>query len=265
MTAHDNVEPEIVEHLCEVISNEPVNAEYRHLILLPPHRAALALPGQFFHLQCGDAFLRRPMSVYRAAPDQLEFLYKVHGAGTQALAALRPKDILNALGPLGKGFAPPAATKHVLLIARGVGLATLCPLAAHSAACGAEVTAVLSARTRALVMSEARLRESCGHVEVVSDEDGTSDIKQLEEQLRWLHAARPFDYIATCGSKRITALMHRLASEWGIAGEVAVEQRMGCGVGSCYACVLPMRTSCDDFTYKRVCWDGPVFNLREVA
>ncbi|QGZ64743.1 dihydroorotate dehydrogenase electron transfer subunit [Paraburkholderia acidisoli] len=265
---------DIAEHACEVLQNTPVNAEYRHMIVAAPAGAAGAQPGQFFHLACppgasGTSFLRRPMSVYGAdsAARTVEFLYKVQGTGTQGLATLQPGDTLDALGPLGRGFALPAGTRHVLLVARGVGLATLSPLAAHAIAQGARVTAVLSARSPALVMSAERLREVGAAVHIVTDEDGSSDPARLEAQLEALHAQTPFDFLSTCGSNRLLMLLQKLGKTWRVAGQTAIEQHMGCGIGSCYACVRPFRERADSdrLTFRRVCWDGPVFDLQETT
>jgi dihydroorotate dehydrogenase electron transfer subunit len=269
-----NIAPDIAEHACEVLQNTPVNAEYRHMIVAAPIGAAGAQPGQFFHLACppgaaGTSFLRRPMSVYGADPLQrtVEFLYKVQGTGTQGLATLQPGDTLDALGPLGCGFALPEGVRHVLLVARGVGLATLAPLAAHAVARGARVTAVLSARSQALVMSADRLRQAGATVHVVTDEDGSSEPARLEAQLEALHAREPFDFLSTCGSNRLLVLLQRLGRAWGVCGQTAIEQHMGCGIGSCYACVRPFREHADSdrLTFRRVCWEGPVFDLQETT
>ncbi|MGF6415698.1 dihydroorotate dehydrogenase electron transfer subunit [Paraburkholderia sp. MM5482-R1] len=265
---------DIAEHACRVLQNIPVNAEYRHMIVAAPIGAALAQPGQFFHLACppgaaGTSFLRRPMSVYGADPlrHTVEFLYKVQGIGTQGLATLRPGDTLDALGPLGRGFELPEETRHVLLLARGVGLATLAPLAAHATARGACVSAVLSARSQAVVMSAERLRVAGATVHIVTDEDGSSDPARVAAQLEALHAEAPFDFLSTCGSNRLLMLLQKLGKSWGVAGQTAIEQHMGCGIGSCYACVRPFRAHADSdrLTFRRVCWEGPVFDLQETT
>ena len=57
----------VVAELAEVIINDPVNAEYRHLVARCSDTAAAAAPGQFFQLLCPQPtgeqpFLRRPGS-----------------------------------------------------------------------------------------------------------------------------------------------------------------------------------------------------------
>jgi dihydroorotate dehydrogenase electron transfer subunit len=260
----------IAENPCVVHSHEAVNAEYRLMVIDAPDIALRAVAGQFFHLACphfgeDQPLLRRPMSIYRIdrEREQLAFLYKVQGVGTRALASLRPGDALDVLGPLGRGFAPLPGTKHVLIVARGVGLATMAPLAGLAVDQGARVTAILSARSPHLVMSEEYLRDVGAETIAVTDKEGTSDVAALEARLRAMHQTDPFDYVATCGSNRILDMLQRLGREWQIAGEVALEQQMGCGIGMCFCCVRPFQRADGGETYKRVCWDGPVFNLQE--
>ncbi|MFJ1258273.1 dihydroorotate dehydrogenase electron transfer subunit [Cupriavidus sp. CuC1] len=264
----------VAENLCRVASNEWVNDEYKHLVLDAPDVALRALPGQFFHLACppdvdGAALLRRPMSLYKVAPThrQIEFLYKVHGVGTRGLARLEVGNQLDALGPVGRGFALPANAKHILLLARGVGLATLTPLADLARTLKVSVTAVLSARTPDLIMSADYLREAGAQVVIVTDDDKTSDVEHVETLVREIHATRPLDYVATCGSNRLLILLQRLAMQLDIPGQIALEQHMGCALGACYACVRPFKKQAcaDQLTYRRVCWEGPVFDLQETV
>src|SRR6266852_766957 len=122
------------ESLCPVIAHRWVNAEYKHLVLDASPKALAVKPGQFFNLLCpspddGDLWLRRPQSVYRIdrERDRLEFLYKCVGRGTRGLATLAPGDDLNMVGPLGVGFTIEPSWKHIVVLGRGVGLATLRP------------------------------------------------------------------------------------------------------------------------------------------
>jgi len=264
----------IAENECRVIHNEWVNAEYKHLLLQAPPTALAASAGQFFHLLCpavdgASPLLRRPMSVYRCSPAQerLEFLYKVQGAGTRGLATLAKGDMLDALGPLGQGFEPPPAARHALLVARGVGLATLAPLAEVCTARDIAVSAVLSARSPDLVMSADYLRSVGASVHVVTDLDQNSAVPQVEALVRGIHGRRRVDYIATCGSNRLLAMLQQFADAFAIPGQTALEQHMGCGLGACFACVRPFRKQAGQpqLTYRRVCWEGPVFDLQETV
>lgn len=260
----------IAENLCNVVSNDAMNSDYRLLVVDAPAIALAAEAGTFFHLACPTReddrpLLRRPMSIYRIDRQrgQMSFLYKVTGIGTRGLATLGPGDTLDALGPLGRGFRIPDGAKHILLLARGVGLATLAPLAELATSRGVRATAVLSARSRESLMSEAYLQSVGARVITVTDSAGDSDVVALAARLRQIQASSPFDFVATCGSNRLLQLLQTLSVEWDVPGQVALEQNMGCALGMCFACVRAFRAVDGKEDYRRVCWDGPVFDLRE--
>jgi dihydroorotate dehydrogenase electron transfer subunit len=257
------------EMLCRVVGHEAVNDQYRHLVLAAPAAALAAGAGQFFHLLCpisdADApFLRRPMSVYRVDRDggRIAFLYKVIGAGTRALAGLVPGDTLDVFGPLGRGFDLGGETRHLVLVARGVGLSTLAPLAAAAAGRGIRVSAILSARAPRYLMSAAYLASVGAEIRAVTDSDGSSAPGRVEALVRDLIVDQGADLIATCGSNRLLLMLQALCRAHDVAGQVAVEQRMGCGLGMCFCCVSRFRVA-GRVVSRRVCCDGPVFDLQE--
>src|SRR6185312_6057634 len=149
------------EFLGTVVSNHSVNEEYKHVILKVHEHALTAFAGQMFHLLCpspdgAEVWMRRPMSVYRVDKDagNVEFLYKCEGRGTRGMAMLAPGDDFNLAGPLGVGFTLEPTWKNIVVLGRGVGLATLAPLSQLAAEHGVGVTAILSARNPGVVMSK---------------------------------------------------------------------------------------------------------------
>ncbi|KAB5625762.1 dihydroorotate dehydrogenase electron transfer subunit [Pseudomonas putida] len=257
--------------LARVLSNEWVNDEYKRLVLQADGAACHSLPGQFFNLLCPSEgehkpFFRRPMSTYKADPlsGQVEFLYKVTGKGTFGLETLNPQHTVEILGPLGNGFALDPTWRHMIIVARGVGLATLAPLAEAAHALGIRLTAVLSARSEKSLLSRERFASLGAQVEVVLDEDGSSAPEQLEARLRRIIAREGSNAMFTCGSRRLTRLLKRLCAELGLQGQVALEQQMVCGLGMCQCCVDVFEV--DGLKVgKRVCLEGPVFDLAEVV
>lgn len=257
------------ESLCPVVSHEWVNEEYKHLVVKASPKALAAQPGQFFQLLCPspdaiEVWFRRPQSVYRVSPanGQLEFLYKVVGRGTQGLASLKAGDKLNMLGPLGIGFKLQPGWKNVVVLGRGVGLATMAPISQIAAAQGVKVTAILSARSPELALA-ADLFEQVGNVIKVLDTDGSSAVDNIERILRQLIADKKADAFFTCGSNRLLQLMKRLGKECGVPGQAAMEQIMACGLGPCYICVRTFEVN-GKKEMRRVCVEGPVFDLQEV-
>jgi dihydroorotate dehydrogenase electron transfer subunit len=259
------------EFIGTVISNEWVNKEYKHVILKVHEHALKAYAGQMFHLLCpspdgAEVWMRRPMSVYRVdkAAGHVEFLYKTEGRGTRGIGTLKPGDDFNIAGPLGNGFKLQPSWKNIVVLGRGVGLATLAPLSQLAAEQGVGVTAILSARHEGVVMSKELFEGVGARVITVLDSDNSSAVENVEKILEQLIADGKADAFFTCGSNRLLKLMKRLGRQHSIPGQVAMEQIMVCGFGACYVC---MRTFEIDGkrVLKRVCRDGPVFNMQEAV
>jgi dihydroorotate dehydrogenase electron transfer subunit len=259
------------EFIGTVVSNDWVNEEYKHLTLKVHEQALRAYAGQMFHLLCpspdgAEVWMRRPMSVYRVdkAGSQIEFLYKVMGRGTRGMAMLAPDDDFNIAGPLGVGFKLQPSWKNIVVLGRGVGLATLAPLSQLAAERGVGVTAVLSARSPSVVMSKALFEEFGAQTVTVVDTDNSSAVENVEKILEDLIDKGSADAFFTCGSNRLLKLMQRLGKKHNVPGQVAMEQVMVCGFGACYVCVRTFEVD-GVRTLKRVCRDGPVFNMQEAV
>lgn len=261
---------DVFERDLVVVSNDPVNGEYMRLALKAPlELLERCRAGQFFHLLCpvigGETpYLRRPMSIYGFFPEtgELHFLYKVAGAGTRALFHLGPGDTLNVLGPLGLGFRIEDDWQHLVLVARGVGLATLAPLALEARNRGRRLTAICSARHADVLMSIDYFRDMGADVVTVTDTDGTSSMEHVEGVIETLVEKRGVDAFYTCGSNRMLLLLQKLGRRHGIPGEIALEQQMACGLGMCHCCVRPFMQD-GKRVQLRVCREGPVFDIQE--
>lgn len=252
--------PRVAAHGARVLESRPVGARYHLLLAEAPDLSESIQPGQFCHLLCPGVYLRRPMSVWRAGRGEpLGFLFRVAGQGTAALATLRPGDRLDALGPLGTGFTLRPEWRRVLVLARGVGLATLSLLARRAAARGIAVEAVLSAREPADLMEAEFTGGEAMDIHRVFDSDGSSAPEAVAARI----AGSAADAVFTCGSDRLLRLAQRFAAARGIPGEAAIESRMGCGLGMCFACVRRIRTG-EGVKDLRVCREGPVFDLLAV-
>ncbi len=269
-TAPSNPHIPVEELLTEILSHEWVNAEYKHLIVRASPKSLATRPGQFFNMLCpapddGELWLRRPQSVYRIdrANNRLEFLYKTAGRGTRGMATLKKGDQVNLVGPLGVGFTLNPAWKNIVVLGRGVGLATLAPISQFAGEAGIRVTAILSARDPSLAMA-ADLFAKVGDVIPVLDSDGTSAVENVERILLRLIAEHRADAFFTCGSARLLLLMKRIAKAHAIPGQAAMEQIMACGLGPCYVCVKTFEVD-GHKELRRVCIEGPVFNLQECA
>lgn len=253
----------------QIISNEQISRRYCQMkIEIADWSVAEVKPGQFFHIRTTDNYsplLRRPFSIYRIneAENSLEFLYLVKGTGTKKLAERKPGQHLDILGPLGSSFTVPDSSKGILLVARGVGIATLSALAYSVGKSKVPCYAILSARSKEDILVEKELTAAGIQTFLVNDRDGSSDpaaVKVLAEKL--IHS-RKIDSVYTCGSKRLSILMKEIAENNSLFAEIALEENMGCAMGACYACVCDIQEG-TEIRSVRICQDGPVLPLKKV-
>ncbi len=189
----------------------------------------------------------------------------MEGRGTRGMAMLRPGDDFNIAGPLGVGFRLEPGWKNIVVLGRGVGLATLAPLSQLAAHAGVGVTAILSAARHAGVLMSKELFDGLGARTIaVLDSDNSSAVENVEKILEDLIEQGKADAFFTCGSSRLLKLMQRLGKKHGVPGQVAMEQIMVCGFGACYVCMRTFMVN-GEKVLRRVCRDGPVFNMQEAV
>ena len=71
--------------------------------------------------------------------------------------------------------------------------------------------------------------------------------------------------VYACGPEAMLAAVARIAATHGRPSQVSVERVMGCGLGGCYSCVIPIKTPEGKPHHVRSCIAGPVFRGDEIA
>ena len=256
--------PEAAVARYPIVSTTRVARDHVEIILDAP-ALSQATPAQFVHVRTPGT-LRRPISFSRIDPHRghVGLLFQIVGHGTAWLAEQPKGTRLDVLGPLGNGFGVPEAGRPWCLVGGGVGIP---PLYAAAQAWGdrmkAPIHAILGARTADyVIMREDFETMLAGPVEITTD-DGSLGLKGtvLGPLARW-HARHPDGQVYACGPTPMLAAVANLLRGTGRA-YLALEQRMGCGVGACLACVV-LANGDDGPEWRRVCHDGPVFSAEEL-
>jgi dihydroorotate dehydrogenase electron transfer subunit len=263
-----------VRELCEVLERRRVGA-YQALTLVAPRVAEQARPGQFVHLLAGEdrSFpLRRPFSIHRverpgAALGTVEVVFDVVGAGTLALSRLRPHDVVDLLGPLGRPFTPPPAPTGCLLVGGGYGTAPLFFLATELRVRRCRVDFVIGAASAGRLL-DAMEAKRLGHSLTLTTDDGSAGRRglvtdPLGDQLARTGAGQVY----ACGPMPMLAAVSRVAAAAGVPCQVAVEEQMACGTGICFSCVVPVGVEgpTGPTRMARSCLEGPVFEGPAIA
>lgn len=233
---------------------------YRLISVKAPDIAAAAKPGQFITVSCGnDLILRRPLSIHKVENlKQISLLFSVLGMGTRWLAQRKAGERLDLLGPLGNGFFIQPGTKKILLAAGGIGIAPLVFLGQKALSIGKLVRLILGARTKDCVYPKERLPD--GIKAFISTEDGSEGQKGKVTDIIRKYADWA-DQIYACGPLGMYQSLAEQSKQWQNKKQIQIslEVRLGCGMGACLGCSIKTKDG-----IKRVCYDGPVFDLDEV-
>jgi len=236
--------------------------------LAPFSRADRVVPGQFVHIRVpsGAVFFRRAFSIYDVDPEKNGFriIFKVMGRGTRALAMLGEGEKLDILGPLGNGFAFPAADETAVMIAGGIGLPPVYFLARRLLAEGIDPDRIQffygAVSEEALVALDEVSR--LGIKVTATTDDGSNGRRGfVTEYAEAALAARDGRYrLYACGPEPMLKAVETLAGRLALPGQLSLEAPMPCGLGICLGCVRPLVRG----GYTRVCRDGPVYDIGEV-
>ena len=256
-----------------------------------PEIASGSRAGQFVHMRTGDLsgmVLRRPFSLNTtdAASGIVTIHFRVIGRGTEWFTRLREGDAVDLLGPLGRPFEVDPRSRHLLLIAGGLGIAGIRMLADEAIRAGRQVTLLFGAASSREVYPSSLLPDEVEYV--VATDDGSlghhgyvTDL--VPEYEAWA------DQAFACGPAGMLAALAKQAEgrrgRLGVAKlgrkrgggkadppgspaarrkaflQVSMEQNMGCAVGACLGCVVMGTTGVP----QRVCREGPVFASDELV
>jgi dihydroorotate dehydrogenase electron transfer subunit len=254
----------------EVLRVEELGGGLVELTANLPHLARTARAGEFAQLRCGDGpipLLRRPFSVAWVDGDSCSFVFERVGAGTRILAALRPGDPLQALGPLGIGFGLAPQQRRVVCVAGGLGCAPFPLLAAQAREMGVgEVVVLHGAATAARLYPAERFARGDAAVRVVeATDDGTRGHRGLVVELLADALRTRTDALFACGpNPMLAATAARLGRDTPPVCEVSMEAPMGCGFGTCLGCTLPVLRDDGGSGWALCCREGPVMRMQSV-
>lgn len=224
--------------------------------------------GQFINIEIPgrkDLLLRRPFAIcgFDSSKNTLAVCFRVVGTGTQQLAAVTAGEKLRGTYPLGNGFNLSSNHKTVALIGGGAGIFPL--LSVFKCYGDRKIHTFLGFKNRenAILIEEF---EKYSKEVLISTEDGSLGASGYvtDSLKRNIDRIKP-DIILACGpAEMYKSLKAALKGYPDIPVLISLEERMGCGIGACLVCACALQGR-DGLYNKRVCRDGPIFNLNEVV
>lgn len=248
----------------KVIENLPLNRK-NHLLTIEPLQPTIEpTPGQFYMIEtCNslDPLLKRPFSYVRKTSRTIQFIFTVKGKGTARMKALKQGDEMQVIGPLGTGYPNPGKGCTPLLIAGGIGIASLFPLSERLTS---KTCFIYGARCKNDLLMLNELERSGAHLIACTDDcslgrEGT--VTDILTEFLASPSSRGTTYtIYACGPKPMLSAVAEIARSNQVKGFASLEENMACGFGACLGCAVQTVKG-----YKRVCKEGPVFPLEEIV
>jgi dihydroorotate dehydrogenase electron transfer subunit len=263
----------VLNKKAKILSNKPVKDNYYRLNFDFAGLANQALPGQFIHVKISNGFeplLRRPFGIHRVFGSRTEILYEVVGEGTKILSRKKPGELLDIMGPLGNGFKFQASSfrqQAAILVAGGMGVAPLTFLAEKLAERKTKnekckTLVLIGAKTKKHILCEKEFKKLGCEVKISTD-DGSRGFKgYVSELLNKLLSTMDCGLLTiyTCGPRPMLKTMQKICLANKIPCQASFEENIACGLGACLGCAIKTRHG-----FKRVCYDGPVFDIKEVV
>lgn len=242
------------ENMC-IVSNQEVAHKIFEMKLKGKLVDMMNESGQFLHIKTNrqDLILRRPISIASIDEETVTILYRVVGLGTQNFSELKSGDTVDVLGPLGHGFEISHIRENdeVLVVGGGIGVAPLYELGKQLYEKHANITFVLGFANKDDCYYLEKF-EQLGHV-VITTDDGSYGIKGHVGN--GIGRVNPSSVYACGPIPLLNYVQHKFEKIEHVY--LSMEERMACGMGACHACDTKDKK-------KRVCYDGPVFNAKEV-
>lgn len=227
-----------------------------------------------------DPLLGRPFALYDTvlandgSPVSFDVVYLVIGKMTGLLTQLQPGEPIEVWGPLGKPFLEVGSPQRVTLVAGGIGqtpfLAYAKELLGLRGYAGQppqskteSVRLYYGVRTAALAAGVNDFQDAGVDVRLASD-DGTLGTAGYVTQLLEADGPPPGPIVG-CGPEPMLKNLSALAARWQVPCQVSLETPMACGIGICFSCVARVKTGPNEWDYKRVCVDGPVFDAESLV
>jgi dihydroorotate dehydrogenase electron transfer subunit len=261
-----------VKATCEVLARRRQGA-YWLLSISAPEIAERAEPGQFVDIAVeagGGSLLRRPFSIARVSKQgpfagTVDVVFDAHGPGTEWLTTVEAHDVLDVVGPLGNPFPLPKRRVACLLVGGGYGTAPLFFLAERLVREGLRVDLIVGAASKDRLLDVIEAKRASASVTFTTEDGSYGERGRVTDVLEEVASRCGTGVVYACGPNPMLRAVSERCVELELPVQVAVEERMACGIGVCFTCVLPVRTKDGEVRMKRSCIDGPVFNGARVA
>lgn len=226
-----------------------------------PLIAKKAKPGQFVILKANENGERIPLTMADTDPDKgtVTIIYMVVGKSTALFKTLQVGDAFqDVIGPLGKPTHLEKVGK-VVCVGGGTGVAVLHPITRALKQVGNDVTCIIGARTKDLLILESQMKAASNDLRVCTDDGTYGHHGFVTEILKEVLDKGDVKLVVGIGPVPMMKALANLTRPYEVKTLVSLNPIMIDGTGMCGGC----RVSVGGET-KFACVDGPEFDGHQV-
>jgi ferredoxin--NADP+ reductase len=247
----------------EIKEKEQLASGIFQMVISAPRVAKKALPGQFIILRIDESGERIPLTIKDsdAEAGTVTIVVQVAGKTTAQLSMLNVGDAISDLvGPLGNPTELPEGKAKVVCIGGGVGTACIYPQVKELARRGSDVTVIIGARTKDLLIMEDELRNLASRLIVCTDDGSYGEKGFVSGPLKkMLEAGERPDLVIAIGPLLMMKAVAGVTRGYAVHTIVSLNPIMVDGTGMCGGCRVTVGGE-----VKFTCVDGPEFDAHKV-
>ncbi|MDP3804813.1 MAG: sulfide/dihydroorotate dehydrogenase-like FAD/NAD-binding protein [Candidatus Omnitrophota bacterium] len=241
----------------KILEKIRLNSVMWKIVVDAPLVAKAAKAGQFVVFRIGEKGERIPLTVSDSDPNKgaITIIFQEMGTTTRRLGCLKAGDtISDVLGPLGRPVDFGKAGK-VVLVAGGVGIAEILPIAKYAKSNGNFVLTIIGTRTKELLILEDELKNYSDEL-IITTNDGSYGKRALViEPLRDVLSKDRFDLCYSVGPDIMMKAVCEVTKICNLKTLISLDANMVDATGMCGTCRVTVGGK-TQFT----CVDGPEFD-----
>ena len=218
-------------------------------------------PGQFVILKAYEEGERVPLTMANVDPEKgtITIIYMVVGKSTEIFKELKVGDSFqDVIGPLGKPTHIEKVGK-VICVGGGTGIAVLHPITRGLKEVGNDVTCIIGARNKDLLIMEKEMRAASHELNICTDDGSYGHHGFVTEILEKLLHGADIKLVVAIGPVPMMKAVSNITKEFNVTTLVSLNPIMVDGTGMCGCCRVTVGG-----TTQFACVDGPEFDAHQV-
>lgn len=226
-----------------------------------PLIARKAKPGQFVILKATETGERIPLTMADTDPEKgtITVIYMIVGKSTALFKTLKEGDgYQDVIGPLGK----PTHIENVgnvVCVGGGTGIAVLYPITRAIKEAGNNVTSIIGARNKELLILEDKMKSASHKLHACTDDGSYGHHGFVTDVLKKILDNQSINLVVAIGPVPMMKFVSKITKDYNVKTLVSLNPIMIDGTGMCGGC----RVTVGGKT-QFACVDGPEFDGHQV-